>query len=154
MITRKRQHLVALAVVLIAFLVGFGTGPHPAQALKLSGILEGALKIFGIGYVVKQFGGEINSFINTILAQHSAAIAGQTKVVPVLKVGSGGTAVGAVQVMGPAEQVEKVKAVADVEWRPGNVLRARGLLPLASTNPTELKTVDGVGVSANIKFPL
>ena len=156
MTKRNHWHYLALVVVLTAFLVGFGTGPRPAQALKLNlgGILKGALKIFGVAYVVKHFGGEINSFINTLLGQHSAEIAGQTKVVPVLKVGAGGTAVGAVQVMGPAQQVEKVQAVAELEWRPGGVLRARGLIPVATTNITKPKGVGGVGVSANIKFPL
>jgi hypothetical protein len=120
-------------------------------------MLQGALKIFGIAYVVKQFGGQINSFINTVLAQHSAQIAVQTKVVPIVKIGAGGTAVGAVQVMGPAQQVEKVSAVAEVEWKPGNVLRARGLVPITNvkiTDPTKIKGVGGVGISANIKFPL
>ncbi len=154
MTKRKHWQYVALVIVVTAFLVGYGTGPRPAQALSLGGILKGAVKILSIGYVVKQSGGQINSFINTILGQNSAAIAGQTRVVPILKVGSGGTAVGAVQVMGPAQQVAKVKAVAELEWKLGGMLRARGLLPVGSTNLTKLDIVPGTGVSANIKFPL
>ena len=159
MTKRNHWHYLALVVVLTAFLVGFGSGPRPAQALNLSlgGILKGALKIFGVAYVVKHFGGEINSFINGVLAQHSAKVAGQTKVVPIVRIGAGGTAVGAAQIMGPAVQVKKVSAVAEVEWKPGNVLRARGLLPVTNvkiTDPTKIKGVGGVGVSANIKFPM
>ncbi len=157
MIHNRRWRWLTLVVVLIAFLVGFGSGPSSVEALNLGGVLKGALKIFGIAYVVKQFGGQINSLINDVLAQHSAETAGQTKVVPIVRIGEGGVAVGAAQVMGPAQQVEKVSAVAEVEWKPGNVLRARGLLPITNvkiTDPTKIKGVGGVGVSANIKFPM
>ncbi len=154
MTKRNQWQYLALVVVLTAFLVGFGTGPKTAEAISLGGVLKGALKVLSIGYMVKTFGGQINSFINSALAQHSAEIAGQTKVVPILKIGSGGAAIGAAQVMGPAQQVEKVKAVVELEWRPGTVLRARGLFPIASTNITKPDIVKGTGVSANIKFPL
>ncbi len=157
MLHNRRWRWLTLVVVLIAFLVGFGSGPNNVEALNLGGALKGALKIFGIAFVVKQFGGQINSFINNLLAQHSAETAGQTKVVPIIRIGAGGTAVGAAQIMGPAEQVKKVSAVAEVEWQPGNVLRARGLFPVTNvkiTDPTKIKGVGGVGISANIKLPL
>jgi len=157
MIHNKRWRWLTLVIVLTAFLVGFGSGPSNVEALNLGGALKGALKIFGIAFVVKQFGGEINSFINGVLAQHSAKIVGQTKVVPIVHIGAGGTAVGAAQIMGPATQVNKVSAVAEIEWKPGNVLRARGLLPVTNVNitdPSKIKGVEGVGVSANIKFPM
>ena len=157
MIHNRRWRWLTLVVILTAFLVGFGSGPSSVEALSLGGALKGALQIFGIAFVVKQFGGEINSFINGVLAQHSAKVAGQTKVVPIVRIGEGGTAVGAAQIMGPAVQVKKVSAVAEVEWKPGNVLRARGLLPVTNvkiTDPTKIKGVGGVGVSANIKFPM
>jgi len=157
MIHNRQWRWLTLVVILTAFLVGFGSGPSSVEALNLSGALKGALKIFGIGYVVTQFGGQINSFINSVLAQHSAKVAGQTKVVPIVRIGAGGTAVGAAQIMGPAVQVKKVSAVAELEWKPGNVLRARGLFPVTDvkiTDPTKIKGVGGVGVSANIKLPL
>ena len=157
MIHNRQWRWLTLVVILTAFLVGFGSGPSSVEALNLGGALQGALQIFGIAYVVKQFGGQINSFINDVLAQHSAKIAGQTKVVPIVRIGAGGTAVGAAQIMGPAVQVNKVSAVAEVEWKPGNVLRARGLFPVTDvkiTDPTKIKGVGGVGVSANIKLPL
>ncbi len=157
MIHNKQWRWLTLVVILTAFLVGFGSGPSNVEALNLGGALKGALKIFGIAFVVKQFGGQINSFINSVLAQHSAKVAGQTKVVPIVRIGAGGTAVGAAQIMGPAVQVKKVSAVAEVEWKPGNVLRARGLFPVTNvkiTDPTKIKGVGGVGVSANIKLPL
>ncbi len=157
MVYSKQWRWLILVVVLVAFTVGFGAGPRPAEALSLEGALKGALKIFGMAYVVKHFGGQINSFINNLLAQHEAEIAGQTKVVPIVRIGEGSVAVGAAQVMGPPQQVKKVSAVAEVEWKPGNVLRARGLFPVTNvkiTDPTKIKGVGGVGISATIKFPL
>ena len=148
---------MALVVILTAFLVGFGSGPSNVEALNLGGALKGALKIFGIAFVVKQFGGQINSSINNVLAQHSAETAGQTKVVPIIRIGAGGTGVGAAKIRGPAVQVKKVSAVAELEWQPGSVLRARGLFPITDvkiTDPTKIKGVGGVGISANIKLPL
>lgn len=146
---RNCWHMLAVVFILSAFMVGFGAGPRSVQALDLGSVV----KFLGIGYVVKQFGPDINGVINDLLSQHQAEIEGKTKVVPILRVGSG-TAIGAAQVMGPAEQVAKVKAVAEVEWTPGIHLRARGLIPIASTGTTSIKGVGGVGVSANIKFPL
>ena len=54
--------------------------------------------------------------------------------------------------VGPAQQVRKVKAVAEVQLNLG-ALRGRGLIPIATKNPLrgEIKGVGGVGVSANIR---
>lgn len=155
MLKRKPYHcLVALACAL-CFLVGIGTAPPPAVALDLGGALMTVLKIGGIALVVKQFGPDIDHFINGLLSQRGIEGEGMTKVVPVLRVGSG-TAVGAVQVQGPAEQVEKVQAVAEIEIKIGSAIRARGLVPV-TTNKVEtdsIKGVGGVAVTANIKFPV
>ncbi|NTU84178.1 MAG: CHAT domain-containing protein, partial [Chloroflexales bacterium] len=58
-------------------------------------------------------------------AQREARIADATKVVPIVRVGSG-TAVGAAQVMGPRMQVDKVQAVAEIELNLGNLAERRG----------------------------
>ena len=62
---------------------------------------------------------------------------------------AGGTAV---QVIGPAAQVEKVKAVAQLEGEFNGIARANALIPMATTNVTNLNRVQGVGVSATIDF--
>jgi hypothetical protein len=111
------------------------------------------VKIFGIGWVVNRFGGQINDFINNSLKQHEAAIEGHTKVVPIIRVGHG-TAVGAAQVMGPKVQVDKVQAVAEVEINITDRIRGRGLIPVSTKDVTTIKGVGGVGVSANIKFQI
>ncbi len=152
---RKITILSVSALLLWAFLLGVGTPPAPVQGLDLGGGIGDLVKIFGIGWVVSRYGDEIDKFINNTLRQNDAAVEGLTKVVPVVRVGKGGTAVGAVQVMGPPEQVKKVQAVAEVQIGIGK-LRGRGLVPITtkSAEAKTLKGVGGVGVSADIKFPI
>jgi hypothetical protein len=153
MIKRRPWVMLACLLLLWAFLLGVGTAPSPVQALDLGGGIGSLVKIFGIAWVVDHFSRDIDKAINGALAQHDAKINGYTKVVPIIRlVGRGGTAVGAAQVMGPQIQVEKVKAVAEVELNMLGSFRARGLLPIGTRN--SLNIVPGVGVSANIKFPI
>ncbi|MCX7599497.1 MAG: hypothetical protein N2512_11635 [Armatimonadetes bacterium] len=152
----KRTTVVLVSSLLVwSFLLGVGTPPAPVRGFDLGGGIGDLIKIFGIGWVVTRFAGDIDRFINSVLGQRGAAIEGMTKVVPVVRVGKGGTAVGAVQVMGPPQQVKKVQAVAEVELGIGR-LRGRGLVPIATKTAegSTLKGVGGVGVSANIKFPI
>ena len=149
--TKRLTGISALAVA--GLLVGALIGP-PAQAIDIGDILKGG----GIAVLVSSFGGEINSFINTVLLQRGAGIKQMTKVVPVVRVGGGGggTAVGAVQVQGPRQQVQLVQAVAEVEISIGNRMRGRALLPVTTKEvaTSSVRGVGGVGVSANIKHPL
>ncbi len=156
MTKRNRWHFVAALLVLTAFIVGLGVGPQSAQAFdlgSLGGTFGALIKIFGIGYIVTQFGDKIDGAINALLGQHQAEIEGRTKVVPILRVGAG-TAIGAAQIIGPARQVDKVRVVAEVEWKPSGKIRARGLIPISTEDTSSIRGVGGVGVSANIKFPL
>lgn len=153
MLTRKPAVSVIVVGLLVAFSLGLASAPQPAQALSLGGAFGDLVKIFGIGWVVKHFSGDINDFINKALKQREAAIEGHTKVVPILRVGTG-TAVGAAQVMGPKVQVDKVQAVAEVELSITGSVRARGLIPISTRDTSSIKGVGGVGVSANIKFDI
>jgi hypothetical protein len=150
---RRRTYVTLIAALLVcAFLAGVGA-PPPAQALPLIGDLGVLVKVFGIGWVVERFAPKINTAINSALKQHDAEISGYTKVVPIIRVG-GKTEVGAAQVMGPREQVDKVQAVAEVQLNIIGSVRSRGLIPISTKNAATVRGVDGVGVSANIKFPL
>ncbi len=146
---------IGVILVLGAFLLGAGAMPHPAEAISLGGTIGDLVKIFGIAWVVDRFADDIDRTINSLLRQHEAEIQGHTKVVPIIRVGSG-TAVGAAQIMGPQSQVEKVQAVAEVELRITGSVRARGLIPVTTRKGLSGTPggVGGVGVSANIKFPL
>ncbi len=147
---------LTILVVVWAFVLGLAVGPQPARSIDLGGAIGDLVKIFGIGWVVNKFADDIDGAINDVLAQRDAEIANATKVVPILRVAGGGdTAVGAAQVQGPQAQVEKCSAVAELELTVSK-LRGRALLPVTTKrNLTgSVKGIDGVGVSANIKFPI
>ena len=139
----RRFVVIALVVVLAVVTV------PAAQAINLGGII----KIAGIGILVDQFGPQLNSFINTLMAQHNATPEFATKVVPLLTVGVLGNSgyIGAAQVMGPQNLVNRVQAVVQVESSfNGNMFRVKGLIPIDSKIPVNFSRVSGVGVSAMI----
>ncbi len=140
----KKISIIALLVITLA------VGAIPAaQAINLGGIL----KVAGIGLLVDQFGPQLNSFINTLMAQHKATPEFATKVVPILTVGVLGNSgyIGAAQVMGPQNLVDRVQAVVQVESSfSGNMFRVKGLIPIDSKVPVNFSRVSGVGVSAMI----
>ncbi len=149
------RRLVGVAVIVAAFTAGTVA---PAVAQVSIGSL---IKLFGIGYVVKQFGPQINSAINTLMLNNKAANREMTKVVPILSVGigvsaPGGAYIGAAQVQGPKASVDKVQAVAQIEGAFSDAVRLRGLIPVDSLNPLpgNLHRVYGVGVSALVDFRL
>ncbi len=149
----KSTVAVALVVAVIAGGVGYAAG----QGISIGSLI----KLFGIGYVVKTFGPQINDAINSLMLNNKAANRQMTKVVPILSVVigvqvSGASYIGAAQVQGPKEAVDKVQAVAEIETQWGDVARLRGLIPVDSLNPIagNLHRVYGVGVSALIDFSL
>lgn len=145
---------IAAVLVAVAFLSGLLVTAPPTQAV--AGVnLASLIKLFGIAWVVDHFGTGIDKAINNVLQQKEAAIEGRTKVVPIIKIG-GGVTIGAAQVMGPAERVDKVKAVAQLDWTPGDVFRGRVLLPVSTDRDltTSVRGVGGVGISAVIAFPI
>jgi len=140
----RRLVVVGAALIMLALVSG------TALAVDIGDLL----KIFGIGYVVKQFSGEINSFINKALGEHGAEVRGATKVVPILSLGAGGF-IGAAQVVGAPAKVDTVKAVAQVEAKFMDRFRMRALIPIATEKATASpKGVSGVGVSAVLDFKI
>jgi len=137
----RRSLTVVAALVMLALVGG------AAVAVDLGSLV----KIFGIGYVVKHFSGDINSFINKSLGERGAEVRGATKVVPILSVGQGGF-IGAAQVVGVPDKVATVKAVAQVEAKFQERFRMRVLVPIATESTQSIKGVSGVGVSAVLDF--
>ncbi len=141
----KKKVWVALLVVCMLTIVAVPV----ADAINLGSIL----KVAGIGLLVDQFGPQLNSFINTLMAQHNATPDFATKVVPILTVGVLGNSgyIGAAQVMGPQNLIDRVQAVVQVESSfNGNMFRVKGLIPIDSKVPVNFSRVSGVGVSAMI----
>jgi hypothetical protein len=134
--------------MLVVLMLAAGAVPV-AQAIDLGSII----KVAGIGILVDTFGSQLNSFINTLMMQNNAAPEFATKVVPILTVGVLGNSgyIGAAQVMGPQNLVDRVQAVVQVESSfNGNMFRVKGLIPIDSKIPVNFTRVSGVGVSAMI----
>lgn len=140
----KKKIYIALCLVLVG-------------ALGVAQIKE-AIKIIGVGAAVKQFGPEINKQFNK-LTKHTDTPDMSTKVVPIISVGigagSGGNAIGAAQVTGPKDKIDKVAAVAQPEAKIFGEIRIRALIPVSSKNVIQdIKKVDGVGVSGIVDLKL
>lgn len=140
-----------LVALVLALVVGL-TVCLPTVA-SAQGLITQALKLFGISYVVRRFGPQINSFINNLAGQRGVKWEGTTKVVPIFSVGQGAF-VGAAQVQGPSDRVNDVRAVAQIETRISN-LRGRLMIPANTSNPTKnVSRIQGVGISALIDFKI
>ncbi len=155
MAVRGWRCLAVVGVMVAVVTVGVGA-PALAQI-----DIGSVIKLFGIGYVVKQFGPQINDAINTLMLNNKAANRDVTKVVPILSVGvgvsaPGGSYIGAAQVQGPKALVTKVEAVAQIEGAFSDAVRLRGLVPVDSLNPIpgNLHRVYGVGITALVDFRL
>jgi hypothetical protein len=148
--------------VVTALLAGMLIGGAMQPVVGQTNVVTSAIKLFGIGYVVKQYGPQINSGINTLMINNKAANKDMTKVVPILSVGTGilssnpGSYIGAAQVQGPAAAVNKVQAVAQIEGSFLSAVRVRGLIPVDSLNPVpgNIHRVYGVGVTALVDLQL
>lgn len=114
------------------------------------------IKVGGVIAVISAFGKDMNNGLNKLWGRKDDNKV-KTKVVPILSIGSG-TAIGAVQVMGPPAQVDKVVAVAQPEVRIlGNEVRLRALIPISDKkvgNSSGLSIVNEVGVSGIIDLRL
>lgn len=146
----KKKLLAAVMAVSIATL-STGALVNTTQAFSLN--LGSILKVGGVGILVDRFGGQINDFLNKILAQNNLSTTYTTKVVPIVSVGTNGY-IGAAQVTGPASEVERVEAVAQLEASFNNVARIKGLVPIDSKNPVNASRIQGVGVSAIIDLKI
>lgn len=123
----------------------------PAAGIDLGGVLKGGAVVL----LVDKFADQLNSTINKLTLNKGVGVEDRTKVVPILSVGQG-TYLGAAQVSGPAQLVEKVKAVAALETNfSGRTFRITALVPIESKDVIkDLKRVSGVGVSAIIDVRL
>lgn len=141
-----KKKIVAGALALaVAFSAGTAT---QSKAFNLGDVLGGVVKVGGVGFIVDKYGDSINSFLNKIFAQNNLSTVYTTKVVPIVSMGDG-KYIGAVQVTGPQEEVQKVQAVLQLETS-FNAFRMKGLIPIDRQNPLKANRVQGVGVSAII----
>ncbi|MBC8102167.1 MAG: hypothetical protein H7Z41_06220 [Cytophagales bacterium] len=125
----------------------------PVQA-QLGDLFKGG----AIVLLVDKFSGQIDRFVNTVTGNKTNNTTESTRVVPILSAGRG-TFAGAVQVSGPKNLVDQVKAVAQLEGqaRIGGDVRVRALIPISTrgvSDVSKLSRVKGVGVSALVDVKL
>lgn len=135
--------------LLLVSLLSFVAVPV-SQAIDFGDIF----KVGGISFLIDRFSTPLNKFINTLTFKHGAGNDYATKVVPILSFGSKGY-IGAAQITGSQELVDRTKAVLQIEGNfNGNSFRVKALVPIDSTNPTNFSRVQGVGVSAIIDIKI
>lgn len=145
--------------IMLAFLLGFGAASighsSPAEAgWGLDGLLKKGLKIGGVKLAVDQFGGDINKLINKLFQDEKYPLEYATKVVVIVSP-IGNKHIGAAQVSGPKEAVERTEAVLALETSfMDKMFRIKALVPVDNDNPTNAERVPGVGVSAVIDVKL
>jgi hypothetical protein len=145
---------VILSIILMTLMFTVGT----IRAAKLGDLLNGkvgeVIKGAGIVLLTDALAGQINDLINTVTLNKGVPEQADTKVVPVISMGSGLRA-GAVQVTGPKELVDQVKAVVQIETKLSlKNLDVEIFVPSDSINPLKFNRVEGVGVSAMIDLRL
>ena len=143
----KRMSVVVFAIGLLSGLVF-----APSAGAQFDKLLKGGAIILAID----KFGGDINNFVDRLVG--APAQGNETRVVPILSIGKG-TYAGAAQITGPKAQVERVRAIAQVEGdaRVGLRIRVKGLIPVESRevkNLDSLKRVSGVGITGLIDAKL
>jgi hypothetical protein len=149
----KKAGIITSIVLIVALFAG-----STPKAAKLSDALNGklgqVLKGAAIVLLTDGLSKQLNDFINTVTLNKGVPEQAETKVVPVIALGSGARA-GAVQVTGPKELVDKVKAVVQIETKFSfKNLDVEVFVPSDSANPLKFNRVEGVGVSALIDLRL
>ncbi len=137
-----------IVAVCAALTVGMGA----VAVAQLGSIIKGG----AIAVAVDKFGPDINKFINSVTGDKNVGTKQATKVVPILSIG-GGAYMGAVQVAGPKGQVDKVKAVAQLEqsFKAVGGVRIKALIPVSTKKlGSSISRVPGVGVSALVDLKL
>jgi len=142
-LSRGRRVIASIAAGVLLF-------AGAASAVDLGDLIG----VIGGGLIVGALGNQINDFINTVTFNRGVGTDEETKVIPIVSVGSG-TSIGAAQVAGPKAEVDKVKAVAELSVSFMGRIGVRVLVPIDSTNPLErFRRVQKVGVSAVIDYKL
>lgn len=138
--------------IIVAVLCGMmlGNTLPRADAGDILGGLGSVIKTGGVAWLVDRYAKDINTFINKLTDKYGVGTTYATKVVPIITVGSKGY-VGAAQVSGPQELVDKCQAALSLE---GDFLnrsfRIQALIPIDSKDGQKFNRVQGIGVSAKV----
>ncbi|MCC7477765.1 hypothetical protein IT575_04840 [bacterium] len=155
---RRRGTVIAIAA---AFMLGFaaaGIGQsqpaHAGWGLDLGGLVKKGIKIGGVKLAVDQFGSDLNKVINKLFNEEKYPLEHATKVVIIVSP-IGNKHIGAAQVTGPKDAIDRCEAVLALETSfMDKAFRIKGLVPVDNDSPTNAERVPGVGVSAIIDIKL
>ncbi len=152
---RYRVHVAFALVFVMGFMAAALVRPLPAQAgLDLGDLFEDVVKIGAVALAVDEFGDELDDLINKLLDNNDASTGAATKVVIIISP-IGNKHIGAAQVTGPEEAVEKVKAVVQLETSfMDKMFRIRAMVPIEGDDPSNFSRVKGVAVSAVIDIKI
>lgn len=117
--------------------------------------LDKIIKVGGAVAVVNTFGKDINKAVNK-LTGHKDTATMKTKVVTILSVGvNQSSAIGAAQVMGPPDRLDRVVAVAQPEASFLGTVRIKALIPVSSKDVLKgIRIVEGVHVTGIVDIKL
>ena len=147
-----KKKLIPFMVAACITVSTFG-GMMTANAFNLGSLLGGVAKVGGVGFLVDRYNDSIDNFLNTLLRQNNLSTTYTTKVVPIVSMGNNAY-IGAAQITGPASEIERVKAVAQLEASFNGVARVKGLVPIDSMNPVGANRIQGVGISALVDLKI
>jgi len=150
----KTRFLLTISLFFLFSAAAVCLAPSRSNAIKLGDILDGdvgsVIKGAAVLALTNALADQLNDFINTITLNKGVPDQADTKVVPIIAVGSG-TRVGAAQVSGPKDLVSKTKVVVQIESKFSfKNLDVEVFVPSDSVNPLKFNRVEGVGVSALI----
>jgi hypothetical protein len=147
---KNRKRIVAAVLICALATAGVSTVSYSKWGDLLKDVLKGA----GIAMLTVALSDQLNDFINTVTLNKGVPNTADTKVVPIIAVGSG-TRVGAAQVTGPKDLVAKTVVVIQLETKfTAKNLDIEVFVPSDSENPLKFNRVEGVGVSALIDLRL
>ena len=145
-----RKTRVSLAATMLLMTAIFVTTSAPLEAIDFRKLFRKTAKVLGISGLVRAFAKPLNSFINDLLLNKQVENRESTRVVPIISFGER-KAIGAAQVSGSDEALEKVRAVILYEdVYSDKRFRVKALVPGDSANPTKFSRVYGIGVTAVI----
>ena len=143
------SHPSIVRTVALTAIISAGLGA--VASAQLGSVLKGG----AISLVVDRFAPQMNEGINKLTGNRHLEVGLATKVVPILSIGNG-SYLGAVQVAGTQDKIDQVKAVAQLEGEFNAIggVRLRALVPITERSVSNLKRVQGVGVSALVDVRL
>ena len=145
-----RKSRVSVAATFLLMTAIFVTTSATLDAFDFKRFFRKTAKVLGISGLVRAFARPLNSFINELLVNKKVENRDKTKVVPIISFGER-KAIGAAQVSGSDEALEKVRAVILYEdVYKDKRFRVKALVPGDSSNPTRFSRVYGIGVTAVI----